>query len=138
VRDLAALHVLAMTAPAAAGERFLATGEFRWMREMARTLRAGLGERGRRVPTRELPDYRRAADRPPLGPIAARDHPGARPPRPAHHREKAQRVLGWQPRPADRTILETAPRACSPPTPPDAPGRASRRRLGSARRGGHW
>lgn len=50
VRDLADVHVRAMLAPEAAGERFLATGEFTWMREMAQTLRAitvSLGRRNR-------------------------------------------------------------------------------------------
>jgi nucleoside-diphosphate-sugar epimerase len=50
VRDLVDVHIRAMTSQAAAGERFLATGEFRWMRDMARTLRdvlPGLGRRGR-------------------------------------------------------------------------------------------
>jgi len=36
VRDLADLHIRAMTAPRAAGGRFLATGEFVWMAEIAR------------------------------------------------------------------------------------------------------
>jgi len=37
VRDLVDIHVRAMTAPGAAGQRFLATGEFTWMREMAKS-----------------------------------------------------------------------------------------------------
>ena len=58
VRDLADVHVRAMTDPAA-GQRFLATGEFTWMREMARALRAGLGEAGARVSTRAAARRRR-------------------------------------------------------------------------------
>ncbi|HZZ48858.1 MAG TPA: hypothetical protein VFE65_18420, partial [Pseudonocardia sp.] len=42
VRDLADLHIRAMTAPEAAGQRFLGTGEFIWMVEMARILRENL------------------------------------------------------------------------------------------------
>jgi dihydroflavonol-4-reductase len=57
VRDVAALHVLAMTAPGMDGERFIAQGRFMWMREVAETLRAGLGKGARRVPTRGLPDW---------------------------------------------------------------------------------
>ncbi len=34
VRDIADLHIRAMTAPEAAGQRFLGTGEFVWMREI--------------------------------------------------------------------------------------------------------
>ena len=43
VRDVADLHVRAMTAPEAAGERFLALGEdFRWISEMGEWLREAL------------------------------------------------------------------------------------------------
>jgi nucleoside-diphosphate-sugar epimerase len=55
VRDLAELHVRAMTSPAAAGERFLAAGDFMWMAEMAAALRHALGEQARRVPRWQLP-----------------------------------------------------------------------------------
>jgi nucleoside-diphosphate-sugar epimerase len=61
VRDLVDLHIRAMTSPAAAGERFLGTGELTWMRDMARILRDGLGPRGRRVSTRQiLPELTRS------------------------------------------------------------------------------
>ncbi len=56
VRDLAALHVTAMTAPAAVGERFLATGTFVKMIEIAHILRAGLGDAAAKVPMRVLPN----------------------------------------------------------------------------------
>lgn len=104
VRDLAAVHVLAMTTPEAAGERFLATGEFLWMREMAEALAADLD---RKVPTRELPNF--------LVRLAARfqDH-SLREITPAlgrrnrHSTEKALRVLGWKPRPARETVVDCA------------------------------
>ena len=35
VRDIADVHIRAMTSPAAAGQRFLATGEFMWMGDIA-------------------------------------------------------------------------------------------------------
>ncbi|MBU6164810.1 MAG: NAD-dependent epimerase/dehydratase family protein [Alphaproteobacteria bacterium] len=57
VRDVAALHVLAMTTPGLDGERFIAQGRFLWMREVAEVLKAGLGRQARRVPTRGLPDW---------------------------------------------------------------------------------
>jgi dihydroflavonol-4-reductase len=57
VRDVAALHVLAMTTPGLDGERFIAQGRFMWMREVAEVLKAGLGNQARRVPTRSLPDW---------------------------------------------------------------------------------
>ena len=57
VRDLAALHILAMTHPKAGGERFLAAGEFLWFSEWAQILRIELGEAARRTPRRTLPDW---------------------------------------------------------------------------------
>jgi nucleoside-diphosphate-sugar epimerase len=59
VRDLADLHVRAMTDPAAKGERFIATGgdHFPSILEMANVLRSRLGEQARKVPTRALPNW---------------------------------------------------------------------------------
>jgi dihydroflavonol-4-reductase len=57
VRDVADLHVKAMTAPGMNGERFIAQGRFLWMREVADMLKDGLGAKARRVPTRGLPDW---------------------------------------------------------------------------------
>ena len=48
VRDLADLHIRAMTAASAAGQRFIAAGEYMWMEDIARTLRTELGAAGRR------------------------------------------------------------------------------------------
>jgi dihydroflavonol-4-reductase len=107
VRDLADVHIRAMTSPEAAGQRFLATGQFMWMRDMARILHHGLGADGRKVATRQVPD---AVVR-----LAARFRdPSLRALTPAlgrrgrHTTEKARRVLGWQPRPARDTILDCA------------------------------
>lgn len=106
VRDLADIHIRAMTSPAAAGQRFLATGEFTWMREMARTLRAGLGAAGTRVSTRQLPDVvvRLTAlfDRSLRAIIVSLGR------RNRHSTAKAERVLGWRPRPAAETVLDCA------------------------------
>jgi nucleoside-diphosphate-sugar epimerase len=56
VRDVADLHLKAMTNPAARGERFLATsGDFVNVRQIAEMLKAGMGERARKVPTRSFP-----------------------------------------------------------------------------------
>lgn len=57
VRDVAALHVLAMTTAGLDGERFIAQGRFMWMRDVAAVLKTGLGSQARRVPTRGLPDW---------------------------------------------------------------------------------
>jgi dihydroflavonol-4-reductase len=57
-RDVADLHVRAMTNPAASGERFLAvSGDFMTVREIAQTLKRRLGDAAARVKTRELPDW---------------------------------------------------------------------------------
>lgn len=55
VRDVD-LHTRAMTSPAAAGERFLGTGPFIWMADIARALKSGLGERAAKTSARELPN----------------------------------------------------------------------------------
>lgn len=107
VRDVADLHLRAMTDPAAAGERFLAiSGHSLWVREIAAILRERLGDRASKVPTRELPVWtaRALARVNPrmriLGPQLGRDYDATS--------AKAQRVLGWSPRPIEDTIAETA------------------------------
>ncbi|MEV0379485.1 NAD-dependent epimerase/dehydratase family protein [Nonomuraea sp. NPDC050643] len=106
VRDLADLHIRAMTAPEAAGQRFLATGEFTWMRQMALTLREGLGEAGSKVSTRQLPDLLvrliSIFDRPLRSITVSLGR------RNRHSTGKAERVLGWRPRPASQTVLDCA------------------------------
>lgn len=54
VRDVADLHVAAMTAEVA-GRRLIAAGGAMSMPEMARSLRAAFPERARKIPTRTLP-----------------------------------------------------------------------------------
>jgi nucleoside-diphosphate-sugar epimerase len=107
VRDLADVHIRAMTAPAAAGERFLATGEFTWMAHMARTLRDGLGPDARKVRNFRIPDFAvRLAAR--FGDASLREITPALGRRNRHSTEKARRLLGWQPRPAAETVLDCA------------------------------
>ncbi|MYZ39704.1 NAD-dependent epimerase/dehydratase family protein [Streptomyces sp. MnatMP-M17] len=107
VRDLADIHLRAMTSPEAAGERFLATGEFTWMLDMARTLREELGEDGRRVSTRRLPDFAvRLAAR--FRDPSLRDITPSLGRRNRHSTAKAHRILGWQPRPARETVVDCA------------------------------
>jgi dihydroflavonol-4-reductase len=57
VRDIAALHVLALETPGLAGERFLGAGQFLTTLEIAGVLRARLGEQARKTPTRPMPDW---------------------------------------------------------------------------------
>lgn len=107
VRDVADLHLRAMTSPAARGERFLAvTGDFMTIQEIAQVLRARMGDQARRVPTRVLPDWvvRLVArfDKsvaqivPELGKFKNATS------------EKARRVLGWAPRSREDAIVATA------------------------------
>lgn len=106
VRDLADLHVRAMTSPDAAGERFIAVGGFLWMSEMAAELRNRLGAAARKVPRRTLPDVAlrvMARFQPELGgivPMLGRRY--------VHSNAKARDVLGWAPRPATTTVVECA------------------------------
>jgi nucleoside-diphosphate-sugar epimerase len=106
VRDLAALHVRAMIAPEAAGERFIAAGDFLWMADIASALRARLGARAARVPTRVLPDA--------LVRLIARFVPALRTITPGLGRRhvfssaKAQRMLGFAPRPGVDAVLDCA------------------------------
>jgi nucleoside-diphosphate-sugar epimerase len=105
VRDLVDVHIRAMTSPEAAGQRFLATGEFMWMRDIARVLREGLGADGRQVSTRQVPDFAVRLAARYLDP-SLREITPALGRRNRHTTEKARRVLGWQPRPARDTILD--------------------------------
>ncbi|HEY9137727.1 MAG TPA: aldehyde reductase, partial [Terriglobus sp.] len=58
VRDVADLHVRAMTHPAAKGERFLAiSGNSLWMLDVARVLKRRMGAAAAKVPTHELPSW---------------------------------------------------------------------------------
>jgi nucleoside-diphosphate-sugar epimerase len=104
VRDVAVLHVSAMTHPAAKGERFLATaGDFLSVLEIARVLKRRLGERARRVPTWPLPNW--------LVHLAAVADPGVRQILPELGKtknatsDKARRLLGWAPRPPEEAIV---------------------------------
>lgn len=107
VRDVADLHLRAMTHPAAKGERFLAVaGDFMAMRDIARALKAHMGASARRVPTLQLPDWlvRVAAIRDPavqqIVPELGKRKNGTA--------EKAKRLLGWSPRSAEESIVATA------------------------------
>ncbi|MEW6633232.1 MAG: aldehyde reductase [Pseudomonadota bacterium] len=106
VRDVADLHLRAMTNPVAKGERFLAiSGDFMTMLEIAQTLKARLGNSASRVTTRVLPDWlvrlvglfdgQAAQIVTELG--KARNATGA----------KAVRMLGWAPRPREEALVAT-------------------------------
>lgn len=106
VRDLADLHIRAMTAPQAAGQRFIAAGDFMWMQDIAATLRSKLGSRAGKVPTRRLPDI--------VVRFLSLFIPVLRSLAPSLGRrnsltaDRARRVLGFSPRPAVATIVDCA------------------------------
>jgi dihydroflavonol-4-reductase len=107
VRDVADLHLRAMTDPAAKGERFLAiAGESMWMAELARVLRDRMGADARRVPTRVLPNW--------LMRLIALANPSMRILLPQlgvdmnASADKARRLLGWAPRSREEAIVATA------------------------------
>jgi nucleoside-diphosphate-sugar epimerase len=107
VRDVADLHLRAMTHPAAKGERFLAVaGDFLSMQEIARILKRRLGAAARRVPTLQLPNF--------IVRLAALRDPAVRQILPELGKfknasgEKAKRTLGWAPRSTEEAIVATA------------------------------
>lgn len=90
VRDVADLHIRAMATPEAAGKRFLALADGPTISflGLAEILRERLGPLAARVPTEEAP--------------------GPEPPNLIIHNDRAKNELGWRPRPAVTTIVETA------------------------------
>ncbi len=107
VRDVADLHIRAMTNPAAKGERFLAVaGDFIWMLDIAKLLKNRMGAAARRVPTRQLPDWlvRLAALRDPavkqIIPDLGKEKNATN--------EKAVSMLGWEPRSREEAVIATA------------------------------
>ena len=107
VRDVADLHIRAMTHPAAAGQRFLAVaGPCMSLHSIARLLRTNLGQEASRVPTRQLSDWllwllsfvsKDAAQLvPQLGVVRTASS------------ARARSMLGWQPRSSEEAVLATA------------------------------
>lgn len=107
VRDVADLHLRAMTHEAARGQRFLAiAGESMWLADVARILKTHLGKDAERVSTQELDDesVRQGALTDPalkgavplLGlNLNASNH-------------KATTLLGWSPRSREEAVLSAA------------------------------
>lgn len=106
VRDVADLHIRAMTAAEAGGERFIAVARFQWLSEVAAVLRDRLGPAAAKVPKRGVPDLvvrgmgifdpevRSIANQ--LGRKVEMSS------------EKAEALLGWSPRPVDETVVDCA------------------------------
>jgi nucleoside-diphosphate-sugar epimerase len=107
VRDIADLHIRAMTHPAAKGERFIGTaGDFMWVRDIARVLRERMGPSSKRVPIRQLPNWlvRLVALRDP----AVRQVSSELGKTKNATSAKARRLLGWAPRSREDAIVATA------------------------------
>ncbi len=107
VRDVADLHLLAMTDPRARGERFLAiAGKVMPLIEIARILKARMGAAARRVPTRQLPNWvmRLAALRDPSLRLVVPELDNKK----SAIGEKAVRMLGWAPRSSEDAIVASA------------------------------
>ena len=107
VRDVADLHLRAMTHPAAGGERFLALGgDSISLLDVARILKKRMGNVARRVPTREMPDWivrllaNFVSDMKMIAPEVGKQKNISN--------EKARRVLGWTPRSNEEAIVATA------------------------------
>ncbi|MES2058276.1 MAG: NAD-dependent epimerase/dehydratase family protein [Pseudomonadota bacterium] len=106
VRDLADLHVRALTTPGIANERFIAAGPFMMMKEVGQVLRDRLGPDAKKVPKHVVPDFlvrlialfdgglRQVLGE--LGRVRAVDS------------SHALEVLGWKTRPAEDSIIDTA------------------------------
>jgi len=106
VRDVADLHLRALKAPNIAGERFIASGRFVKLREVADILRAKLGPEAHKVTTRNVPDWmvRMAAHFNPLAKAVVGELGSVRNQDASH----AKAVLGWSTRPIEESIVDTA------------------------------
>jgi nucleoside-diphosphate-sugar epimerase len=106
VRDVADLHILAMAAQAAGGERFIATDRFLWMAEVAAILRERLGDAASKVPTRTAPNLLiramalfDASIRPVVGDLGRQSWFSS---------DKARDRLGWTTRPVEDSVADCA------------------------------
>jgi dihydroflavonol-4-reductase len=106
VRDVADMHVRVLNAPGIGGERFICAGPFFTLIEIARLLKSTLGYDAKRVPTRMLPDilFKLSALFIPMVRQVTGELGKTRVMDASHARD----VLGWVPRPAADTIIDTA------------------------------
>jgi dihydroflavonol-4-reductase len=106
VRDVARLHVLAMTAPGVNGERFIASAGFYWIKDIARMLKREMGEEARDVPSISIPDF--------VVRLFAIFDPTLRGrlfelgKQRLVSSDKARQMLGWSTRPVRDTIVDAA------------------------------
>lgn len=106
VRDVADLHYRVLTAPDIRNERYVCSGPFLKMIDVANLLRANLGEKARKVPSRRMPDWLLklfALVRPELKQLVA-ELGNVRGGDSSH----AIQTLGWTMRTPEEAILATA------------------------------
>ncbi|MBS1692887.1 MAG: NAD-dependent epimerase/dehydratase family protein [Actinobacteria bacterium] len=106
VRDIADLHLKAMTSPNAAGERFIGGSDFLWAEDIGAILRENLGGRARGVPKRILPS---ALVR--LAALVDSDMKTLAPRLDVYQQfssAKAHQLLGWTARPAAEAVIDAA------------------------------
>jgi len=108
VRDVASLHLLAMTKPEAAGQRFLAAGNDPavTMLEIGKIIKAKRPENGKKIPSIQIPNFvvhvLAYFDKPirqilpELGKVSQASN------------KKARESLGWQPRGTEVSLVDTA------------------------------
>jgi dihydroflavonol-4-reductase len=106
VRDVADMHVRAMIAPEAGGERFIAVAQFRWVSEVAEVLREHLGPAAAKVPKHAIPNVVVRAMA--LFDPGIRSIVGQLDQRFELSNEKAEALLGWSPRPVEETFVDCA------------------------------
>ena len=107
VRDVADLHIRAMTRPEAKGDRFLAvTEDFMSIRDIALVLKSRMGQAAKRVPTVQIPNWvvrlvaMRDAAAKLIVPELGKKKNGSN--------EHARNLLGWEPRSREDAIVATA------------------------------
>lgn len=106
VRDVADLHYRALTGPGIHDERYVCSGPFLKMIDVANLLRAHLGEQARKVPKRKMPDWLLklfALVRPELKQLVA-ELGNVRGGDSSH----AMKTMGWTMRTPEEAILATA------------------------------
>jgi dihydroflavonol-4-reductase len=108
-RDCADLHVRCLETPGLAGERFLASGPFFKLIELAAILRAHLpAEQARKVPRRVMPNW--------MVSVLALVNPGVRSIRAEVGKSRnvdashAKERLGWETRPVEQSVVDCARR----------------------------
>lgn len=106
VRDVADLHIRAVSDPAGGGERFIATDRFLWVSDVAAILRERLGDAANKVPTRVAPNMLIRALalfdgslRSVVGDLGQKSWVSS---------EKARTTLGWKTRPLEDSIEDCA------------------------------